>query len=113
MFDDEDRRGMALDSTVSGGCIISGATVRRSLLFSNVRGNDGRTLIEDSVILPDVRMGDGARLRKVVVDKGTIIPNCLVVGEDPAEDARCFHRTPNGVTLITPEMLGQQLHFVR
>lgn len=78
-----------------------------------MRINDGHTLIEDSVILPNVRMGEGARLRKVVVDKGTIIPHGLVVGEDPVEDARRFYRTPNGVTLITPELLGQQLHFVR
>ncbi|MGC9239468.1 MAG: glucose-1-phosphate adenylyltransferase [Acidithiobacillus sp.] len=113
VFDDEGRRGVALDSLVSGGCIISGATVRRSLLFSNVRVNDGNTLVEDSVILPNVRMGEGARLRKVVVEKGAIIPPGLVVGEDPVEDARRFHRTPGGVTLITPESLGQQLHFVR
>ncbi|WP_248883856.1 glucose-1-phosphate adenylyltransferase [Acidithiobacillus acidisediminis] len=113
VFDDDGRRGMALDSIVSGGCIISGATVRRSLLFSNVRVNDGHTLVEDSVILPNVRLGEGTRLRKVVVDKGAIIPAGLVVGEDPEEDARRFHRTPNGVTLITPESLGQQLHFVR
>ena len=113
VFDDDGRRGVALDSIVSGGCIVSGATVRRSLLFSNVRVNDGDTLVEDSVILPNVRMGEGARLRKAVVDKGSIIPAGLVVGEDPAEDARRFHRTPNGVTLITPELLGQQLHFVR
>ncbi|MCE5394348.1 MAG: glucose-1-phosphate adenylyltransferase [Acidithiobacillus sp.] len=113
VFDDEDRRGMALDSIVSGGCIISGATVRRSLLFSNVRVNDGHTLIEDSVILPNVRVGEGTRLRKVVVDKGAIIPPGLVVGDDPEEDARRFIRTANGVTLITPESLGQQLHFVR
>ncbi len=113
VFDDEGRRGVALDSLVSGGCIISGATVRRSLLFSNVRVNDGNTLVEDSVILPNVRMGEGARLRKVVVEKGAIIPPGLVVGEDPVEDARRFHRTPGGVTLITRESLGQQLHFVR
>jgi len=113
VFDDEGRRGVALDSLVSGGCIISGATVRRSLLFSNVRINDGNTLVEDSVILPNVRMGEGARLRKVVVEKGAIIPPGLVVGEDPVEDARRFHRSPGGVTLITPESLGQQLHFVR
>jgi glucose-1-phosphate adenylyltransferase len=113
IFDDDGRRGVALDSIVSGGCIVSGATVRRSVLFSNVRVNGGDTLVEDSVILYNVRMGEGARLRKVVVDKGSIIPAGLVVGEDPAEDARRFHRTPNGVTLVTPEMLGQQLHFVR
>ncbi len=113
IFDDDGRRGVALDSTISGGCIISGATVRRSLLFSNVRMDDGSTLVEDSVILPNVRMGEGVRLRKAVVGKGTLIPPGLVVGENPEEDARRFHRTPGGVTLITPEMLGQHLHFAR
>ena len=113
IFDDDGRRGVALDSTVSGGCIISGATVRRSLLFSNVRMDDGSTLVEDSVILPNVRMGEGVRLRKAIVGKGTLIPSGLMVGENPEEDARRFHRTPGGVTLITPEMLGQHLHFAR
>ena len=113
IFDDDGRRGVALDSTISGGCIISGATVRRSLLFSNVRMDDGNTLVEDSVILPNVRMGEGVRLRKAVVGKGTLIPSGLVVGENPEEDARRFHCTPGGVTLITPGMLGQHLHFAR
>ena len=113
IFDDDGRRGVALDSTVSGGCIISGATVRRSLLFSNVRLDGGNTLVEDSVILPNVRMGEGVHLRKAIVGKGTLIPPGLVVGANPEEDARRFHRTPGGVTLITPEMLGQHLHFAR
>lgn len=113
IFDDDGRRGVALDSTISGGCIISGATVRRSLLFSNVRMDDGNTLVEDSVILPNVRMGEGVCLRKAVVGKGTLIPSGLVVGENPEEDARRFHCTPGGVTLITPGMLGQHLHFAR
>jgi len=113
IFDQEGRRGIALDSTVSGGCIISGGTVRRSLLFSNVRIDDGNSLVEDSVIMPDVRVGEGARLHKTIVEKGVHIPPGLIVGEDRAEDARRFLRTPGGVTVITPEALGQQLHFGR
>ncbi|MDA8146291.1 MAG: glucose-1-phosphate adenylyltransferase [Thermaerobacter sp.] len=113
VFEQEGRRGVALDSLVSGGCIISGATVRRSLLFSNVRVEDAYTLVEDSVILPNVHVNQGARLRRVVVDKGTVIPPGLVAGEDPEEDARRFHRTAQGVVLITPEMLGQQMHLTR
>lgn len=87
--------------------------MRRSLLFSNVRMDDGSTLVEDSVILPNVGIGEGVRLRKAIVGKGTLIPPGLVVGENPEEDTRRFHRTPGGVTLITPGMLGQHLHFAR
>ena len=103
---------MAVDSMVSGGCIISGALVRRSLLFSNVI-IDSQAHLEDAVVLPNVKIGPKARLSRVVIDKGTIIPPGLVVGEDPLEDARRFYRSENGITLITPEMLGQQLHFAR
>lgn len=109
VFDEDSRRGMAVDSMVSGGCIISGASVRRSLLFSNVVV-ENRTNLEDAVILPNVQIGPDARLKRVVIDKGTRIPAGLVVGEDPEEDARRFYRTDKGITLITPEMLGQQLH---
>ncbi|MEE9494497.1 MAG: glucose-1-phosphate adenylyltransferase [Gammaproteobacteria bacterium] len=112
VFDDDDRRGMAVDSMVSGGCVVSGATVRHSLLFSNVRV-DSYAYLEDAVVLPDVIIGRGARLKKVVIDKGCQIPADLVVGEDPEEDAKRFVITPNGVVLITPEMLGQELHYVR
>ncbi len=112
VFDDEDRRGQALDSMVSGGCIISGATVRRSLLFSNVQVRSYSS-IEDSVILPNVDIGRHVRLRRVVVDKSCIIPPGLVVGFDPLEDQKRFYVTENGVTLITPEMLGQKIHYVR
>jgi glucose-1-phosphate adenylyltransferase len=112
VFDDEDRRGQALDSMVSGGCIISGATVRRSLLFSNVQVRSYSS-IEDSVILPNVDIGRHVRLRRVVVDKSCIIPPGLVVGFDPLEDQKRFYVTDNGVTLITPEMLGQKIHYVR
>ena len=112
VFDDEPRRGMAVDSLVSGGCIISGASIRRSLLFSNVRVSS-YSMIEDSVILPDVHIGEHVRLRKVVVDKRARIPDGLEVGYDRRKDKQRFHVTDNGVTLVTAEMLGQEVHRVR
>jgi glucose-1-phosphate adenylyltransferase len=112
VFDDEDRRGMAVDSLVSGGCIISGALVRHSLLFSNVHV-ESRARVEDSVILPNVSIGPYCRVCNAVIDKSVHLPEGTVVGEDPKADAERFHVTPNGVVLITPEMLGQNLHHVR
>ena len=112
VFDDEDRRGQALDSSVSGGCIISGATVRRSLLFSNVKVRSYSS-VEDSVILPNVEIGRYARLRRVVVEKQCIIPERLVAGYDAEDDRKRFYVTEKGITLITPEMLGQNVHHVR
>ncbi len=111
IFDDDDRRGQALDSSVSGGCIISGATVRRSLLFSNVKVNSF-SYVEDSVILPNVEIGRYARLRRVVVEKKCVIPEGLTVGFDPAQDRKRFYVTEKGITLITSEMLGQEIHKV-
>jgi glucose-1-phosphate adenylyltransferase len=104
VFDDDDRRGMAVDSMVSGGCIISGALVRRSLLFSSVRVND-YAHTREAVLLPQVEVGRGARLARVVVDRGCRIPDGLAVGEDPELDARRFCRTEDGVCLINAEML--------
>lgn len=112
VFDDDDRRGQALDSMVSGGCIISGSTVRRSLLFSNVQVRSYSS-IEDSVILPNVDIGRNVRLKRVIVDKNCIIPPGLMAGFDPVEDQKRFYVTENGITLITPEMLKQKIHFVR
>lgn len=90
---------------VSGGCIVSGATVRRSLMFSNCRVNSyART--REAVLLPDVEVGRHAQLTKVVIDRGCQIPERLVIGEDPALDARRFYRSDGGVTLVTAEMLG-------
>ncbi len=106
VFDDDDRRGMAPDSLVAGGCIVSGAVVRRSLLSSNVRVDD-RARIEDAVLLPHVHVGEGCVVRRAVVDKYCRLPPNLVVGANPADDRRRFHVTDKGVTLITPEMLGQ------
>jgi len=105
VFDDEERRGMAVDSMVSGGCIISGATVRRSLLFSNCRINSYARTCE-AVLLPDVEVGRRARLNKVVVDRGCHIPEDLVIGEDPDLDARRFYRSDEGVILVSADMLA-------
>ncbi len=112
VFDDDDRRGMAIDSMVSGGCIISGSLVKRSLLFSNVHVHEYCT-IEDSVILPDVDIGTGVVLKRAIVDKYCKLPQGLAVGIDPAEDRKRFHVTEKGITLIVPEMLGQQVYHLR
>ena len=112
VFDEEDRRGMAIDSLVSGGCIVSGSTVRRSLLFSDVRVNAYCT-IEDSVLLPQVEVGREVTLKRVIVDKSCKIPDGLTAGVNPEEDRKRFHVSPKGVTLITPDMLGQKAHRLR
>jgi glucose-1-phosphate adenylyltransferase len=112
IFDDEDRRGMAVDSMVSGGCIISGGVVRHSLLFSNVCV-ESRAYVKDSVILPDVVVGANAVVKNAVVDRGCHIPEGMIIGEDPEKDAEHFDVTPGGVVLVTPEMLGINLHHVR
>jgi glucose-1-phosphate adenylyltransferase len=97
---------------VAGGVIISGATVERSLLFTNVFVHS-YTTIQDSVVLPDVSVGRHSRLRRAVVDKGCQLPEGLIVGEDLEADSRRFYRTDDGVTLITPDMLGQRVHHGR
>jgi glucose-1-phosphate adenylyltransferase len=106
VFDDEHRRGVAVDSMVSGGCIVSGARVARSLLFSSVRVNSYAET-RDAVLLPEVEVGRYARLNKVVVDRGCRIPERLVVGEDPEADARRFYRSEGGVVLISADMLAR------
>ncbi|MDY0147071.1 MAG: glucose-1-phosphate adenylyltransferase [Halothiobacillus sp.] len=112
VFDDEDRRGMAVDSMVSGGCIISGALVRHSLLFSNVIVNEHAS-VENSVILPNVIVNKKAKIRNAVVDKGCVIPEGMEIGFDPVADKQRFEVSPNGIVLVTPDMLGQRLHMVR
>jgi glucose-1-phosphate adenylyltransferase len=106
VFDDDERRGYALDSLVSGGCIISGSKLKRSLLFSNVHVHSYCT-IEDSVILPNVDVARGVVLKRAVVDKDCRLPAGLVVGVDPDEDRKRFHVTAKGVTLVTPQMLAR------
>ncbi|MGR3484574.1 MAG: glucose-1-phosphate adenylyltransferase [Paracoccaceae bacterium] len=105
IHDEKDRRGMAISSMVSGGCIVSGTEVRNSVLFTNVHTNS-YAVLDHAVVLPDVVVGRSARLRKVVVDRGVQIPEGLVVGEDPTEDARRgFRVSDKGVTLITQKMI--------
>ncbi len=107
VWEDQDRRGEAINSVVSGGCIISGSTLRRSLCFSNVRIHS-YGLIEEAVLLPDVEIKRHCRLRKVIIDRGCVIPEGMVIGYDHDEDRRRgFRVSPKGVVLVTREMLGQ------
>jgi len=106
VFNRDDRRGMAVDSLVSGGCIISGSHVDRSLLFSRCRVNSYCRLSE-SILLPGVQVGRYSRLRRAVIDRGCVIPQGMVIGEDAIEDARRFERTENGITLVTQDMLDR------
>jgi len=112
VFDDEDRRGMAVDSMVSGGCIISGALVRHSLLFSNVHVNS-YSAVEHSVLLPDVEIGRHCKIKRAIIDKGCKIPDEMEIGIDPVKDRERFYVSPEGVVLVVPEMIGQELHHVR
>ncbi len=104
VLDEEGRRGLAINSMVSGGCIISGSTVRGSLMFSDVHV-DERSVVESAVILPRVEIGRGCLVRRAIVDEGCQIPDGMSIGEDRVLDARRFHVTDEGVTLVTPDML--------
>ena len=106
VHDEDGRRGEAVNSLVSGGCIVSGARVRRSLLFTGVHTHSYASL-DGAVVLPYADIGRGARLRNVVVDRGVRIPPGMVVGEDPEHDAARFRRTSKGVCLITRPMIDQ------
>lgn len=112
VFDDDTRRGKAVDSMVSGGCIVSGATVRRSMLFSGVHVHSYAT-IEDSIVLPNVQVGRHCVLKKCIVDKNSVLPEGTVIGLDPAQDKKRFRVTDSGITLVTKEMLGQAVKGLR
>ncbi|UOG90693.1 MAG: glucose-1-phosphate adenylyltransferase [Candidatus Thiothrix sulfatifontis] len=107
VFRDPGREGKALDSVVSAGCVISGAAVINSLLFSNVKVHSYST-VQDSVLLPEVRVGRHSRITRAVIDRGCDLPAGTIIGEDPVADAQRFRVTPKGITLVTPEMLGQK-----
>ncbi len=104
VLDEDGRRGIAINSMVSGGCIISGSTVRGSLLFSDVRV-DERSVVEDAVILPRVEIGRGCHVRHAIVDEGCQIPDGMRIGVDRDADAQRFLVTDNGVVLVTSDML--------
>ncbi len=106
------RAGCALDSMVSGGCLVIGATVRRSVLFSNVRV-ELDSLVEESVLLPNVSVGRGCVVRRAVLDKGCRIPDGMQIGVNPVHDAERFHVIANGVALVTRDMLGQSRYVTR
>lgn len=111
VFDEDDRRGMAVDSTVSGGCIVSGAKLRKSLLFSNVRV-ENHSQIEQSILLPDVRVGSNCKISKAIIDRGCHIPDGAEIGVDHEEDkANSYRVTAKGVVLVTRGMLGQPEGF--
>ena len=113
VFDREDRRGVAIDSMVSGGCVISGSLVKNSLLFSNVRVHSYGE-IHDSVIMPDVEIGRNASITKAIIDRGCTIEPGTVIGEDHEQDKqRGFRVTEKGVVLVTPDMLNQPTHETR
>jgi glucose-1-phosphate adenylyltransferase len=106
VHDQHGRRGHAMSSLVAGGCIVSGATVRHSLLFTRVHLRS-YAQVDNAVILPEVEIGRWARLSRVIVDRGVRIPADLVVGEDPESDAARFRRTDAGVCLITQPMIDR------
>ncbi len=112
VFDDDGRRGMAVDSMVADGCIISGGYVNHSMLFTGVQVHSFVQLL-DTVALPGVDIGRYCRMRKAIIDRGCVIPPGTVIGEDAEEDARRFYRTEKGVVLVTRDMLGQELTPLR
>lgn len=109
VFDDDVARGQAMDSLVAGGCIVSGATVRRSLLSTNAVV-ERHSLIEDSVILPNAEIGRHVTLRRCIIDKFCRVPDNFEAGVDLEADRKRFEVTDRGTVLITPEMLGQLIH---
>jgi glucose-1-phosphate adenylyltransferase len=113
VFDEEGRRGEAINSMVSGGCVVSGASVNKSLLFSRVRVHS-YSQVSESVVLPDVDIARNCRIHRAIIDRGAKIPEGTVIGEDAEADrSRGFRVTDTGLTLVTPDMLGQHLHFTR
>ena len=108
VHDFDGRRGTAVNSLVSGDCIISGGHLQRTLLSTGSRVHS-YSMLEDAVVLPYCDIGRNARLKKVVIDRGVSIPEGLVVGEDPEFDAKWFRRTDEGVTLVTQSMVNKYL----
>ena len=104
VFDYADKRGLAVDSLISDGCIVSGAEVRRSILFFGTRVSE-RSRVEDSLVLPGVQVGRNVTLRRCIVDKLCVLPDGFQAGVDLERDRARFNVAERGVVLITPEML--------
>lgn len=111
VFDETNRRGVAINSMVAGGSIVSGARVNRSLLFPYVLV-DEHTTVEESILLANVRIGRNCQLRRVIIDSDCKIPDGTIIGFDAAEDRRRYDVSAGGITLVTREMLGQRSHVV-
>ncbi|MFT3930876.1 MAG: glucose-1-phosphate adenylyltransferase [Spongiibacteraceae bacterium] len=109
VFDDDGRRGTAVDSMVAGGCVVSGSLVRHSVLFSNVRVHSFCE-ISDSVIFPGVDIARNCKIKNAILDRGCQLPEGSVIGFNLDEDRKRFHVSEKGVVLVTPEMLGQDFH---
>lgn len=113
VFDHDDRRGEAINSMISGGTVISGASIRQSLIFNNCYVHS-YSLVEESVVLPEVDIGERCHIRRAIIDRGARIPEGTTIGLDhDADRERGFRVTESGLTLVTPDMLGQKLHFTR
>ena len=113
VFDNPDRVGIAVESMIAGGCIISGAKVRRSLIFSNCKIHSHCDIV-DSLILPECEIYDRCVIRGAIIDRGSIIPEGTQIGIDHnADRARGFRVTEGGHVLVTPDMLEQKLHITR
>jgi glucose-1-phosphate adenylyltransferase len=113
VFDEPGRRGEAIESMIAGGCVISGAHVKNSLMFSNCYAHS-RSSITQSVVLPDVDIGGGAKVHRAIIDRGCKIAPGMEIGVSHEDDrARGFRVTEKGITLVTPDMLGQHLHITR
>lgn len=113
IFDDEGRRGEAIDSLVAGGCIVSGARIKRSVISSGSHVHSF-CLIKDSILLPRVKVERHCRIQNAVIDKGCVIPEGTVIGEDLEADKKRFYvEEASGIVLVTPDMLGQRLHMTR
>jgi glucose-1-phosphate adenylyltransferase len=112
VFDDDSRRGIAVDSMVAAGCILSGATVRRSMLFTGVHVHS-YSMVEDSLLLPNVEVGRFCVLKKCIIDKNSVIPAGMQIGVDPVLDKTRFRVTDSGITLVTKEMLRYATEGIR
>jgi glucose-1-phosphate adenylyltransferase len=106
VHNEDGRRGSATSSLVAGGCIVSGSSLDRSLLFSGVKTHSFSSVTE-SVIMPNCEIGRGARLNRCVLDSGIIIPPGLIIGEDPVHDAQRFRLTDSGICLVTQPMIDR------
>ena len=105
VLDEDGRRGAAINSMIAGGCIVSGATVRESLLSFNVRVAE-RSLVYRSVVLPNVSIGRDCHIGRAIIDEHVVVPDGTVIGRDREADRHRFHVSEQGVVLVTRDMVA-------